>query len=522
MNTDTNPTIIPDASTQLTEAGSGAARQVAINAFNPFVAQVFTKVLMLGYGILQYRLVDGGLLGGYILAAIVFLYTSTISEWGLGTLLSRDVAKNAGKSGEETETAHIFKQALTIRLSISLLLFVPVGLYVAARGMSAETMWAVALLTLSLFPGAFSGSVTAVLYGHERMSVPALIGVITSIVNVALGIGALLLGLGIIGLAGAAFATTVATSLIFFVIARRNYPGLMSAPGFSIEPKAAKSLLMAGWPLMLNALLVGLFFRADQFIIEATSTPLEVARYDAAYRFLNNFVLLITPAVTLALFPRMARHAINDRPRLSYEYNFALKSLFLLAVPVMALTIWFAPLLVTIVTGGKPGYLPYSATALQILIFFLPFSFFNGVTQYVLIALDKQRLITVAFGITVAFNISANLLLVPWLGIDGAAITTVLSEIVLLGPFAWWVRRELGTLPLLSLAWKPLAAGGALAIVIGLLSPLASKWQTSTADFSLYIGIGILLAAMYIAAVLALRPFTPTELSSLRSALRRK
>ena len=172
---------------------------------------------------------------------------------------------------------------------------------------------------------------------------------------------------------------------------------------------------------MLNALLVGLFFRADQFIIKASAgrqepgmTPeqlekastLEVERYQAAYSFLN-FVLLITPAVTLALFPRMARHAATDRPRLAYEYAFALKVLLVLSVPIVVLTVWFAPLLVSVLTGFKPEYLPASAVALQILIFFLPFSFINGVTQYVLIALDLQRLITRAFAATVVFNLKS-------------------------------------------------------------------------------------------------------------------
>src|SRR5207244_6300835 len=75
---------------------SPAARRVASNALNPFAAQVFTKVLMLGYGVAQFRLVGGGALGDYFLATILFLYTSTISDWGLGTLLTREVAKERG------------------------------------------------------------------------------------------------------------------------------------------------------------------------------------------------------------------------------------------------------------------------------------------------------------------------------------------------------------------------------------------------------------------------------------------
>jgi O-antigen/teichoic acid export membrane protein len=506
------------------------ARRVALNALNPFVAQVFTRLLMLGYAIVQFRLVAGESLGGYILATIVFSYTSTISEWGLGTLAARDVARSRDTDTEVESASTLFSQTLTLRLLISMALFLPVAffiaIYVGLFNLSAEGAWAVIILTISLLPSAFSGSVTALFYAYERMSIPALIGIATSAINVGLGIAALYLGWGVIGLAIAALATTLLTSLVFLYLLRRHFADF----GFRISDfgfrgsKSNKSeigaLLSAGWPLMLNALLVGLFFRADQFIIQASASSLEVARYEAAYRFLN-FALLITPAVTLALFPRMSRHAANDRPRLLYEYTFALKALTIIAVPLVSLTVWFAPLLIAIVTGGKGGYLPESAAALQILIFFLPLSFINGITQYVLIALDRQRLITGAFAATVIFNFASNLLLVPLLGINGAAIATILSEVVLLVPFIYWTQRELGQINLAGVMLKPLISGLAIVVPAWLLWFVAERWSLSTADFALYILSGLALLAIYGLLLISLRPFSEAELTGLKGALRR-
>ncbi|MDQ6693225.1 MAG: flippase [Chloroflexota bacterium] len=503
-----------------------AARRVAINAVSPFAAQLITKVLMLGYGVVQFRLVDSASLGWYILAALLFSYTSSIAEWGLGTLMSRDVARERGTHTGQQLTNALFSDTLSLRLLLSLVLFLPVGLftaiYLAFFGLSTAGALSIGILTLSLLPSAFSGTVTALLYGHERMSLPAVIGVATAALNVTLGIGALLLGWGVAGLAFAALLTTLVTSLVFASLLRRDFPDLrarLSMEAFRLSRTIALPLLKAGWPLMLNALLVGLFFRVDTFIIGSLS-PAAVARYDAAYRFLN-FVLLITPAVTLALFPRMSRHAANDRPRLLYEYTFALRVLSVAAVPLVSLTVWFSPLLVSVLTGGKSGYLPESATALQILIFFLPFSFVNGLTQYVLIALDKQRLITRAFGFTVLFNVGANLLLVPLLGINGAALTTVGSEIVLLCPFVLWVSRELGVRPgqLLSTAAKPFAAGAGLALAIWLLWPLMWGWSTGLAALALYAAVGAGLFALYGACLYLLKPFNTAEMVTLKRAI---
>jgi O-antigen/teichoic acid export membrane protein len=127
----------------------------------------------------QFRLIAGESLGGYFLATIVFSYTSTISEWGLGTLVSRDVARSRDTAEEREQVSTLFSQTLTLRLLISLALFIPIAIftliYLAFFNLPPEGAWAIAILTISLLPSAFSGTVTSLFYAYERMSLPALI-----------------------------------------------------------------------------------------------------------------------------------------------------------------------------------------------------------------------------------------------------------------------------------------------------------------------------------------------------------
>jgi O-antigen/teichoic acid export membrane protein len=520
----TEPQAIPSE-----PSGSGA-RRVALNALNPFLAQIFTKLLMMGYLIAQYRIVGGGAggpLGDYFLAGTLYLYTSTVAEWGLGTLFTREAARtNEGPDGQ-SRTTYLFTQTLALRLLLSVLLFVPVGIYLLVYtnlfGLTSQGMWATLIITLSLLPAAVSGSVTAMLFAREQMTLPAMIGVGTAVLNVVLGLITLVLGWGVIGLAGAALLSGLVTALFFWGVLKREFPQMANAvTGQNLIPRQNElmRLLGAGFPLMLNALLVGLFFRADVFIVRASQGGVAVEQYNAAYSFLS-FVLLITPAVTLALFPRMSRYAETDRPRLLLEYRFALKLLLLLSVPIVGMTVWFAPLLITILTGGKEGYLPQSAVALQILIFFLPLSFANGLTQYVLIALDKQKLLTGAFAATVLFNLAANLMLVPVAGIYGAAFATVASEVVLLGPFLFWVRREIGPAELPRVGISALFAGLLVMGALWLMAGLMEGWNRGLGGFALYMGGGVLLLALYGLALYLLSPFSARESEALRRVLRR-
>ena len=83
-------------------------------------------------------------------------------------------------------------------------------------------------------------------------------------------------------------------------------------------------------------------------------------------------------------------------------YILALRLLLMISIPVAVVTPFIARELILILGGG--AYLPDSMIALQLLIFFFPFSCINQVTQYVLIAIDQQRYLTRAFLIGVTFQ----------------------------------------------------------------------------------------------------------------------
>ncbi|MHB1413834.1 MAG: MATE family efflux transporter, partial [Chloroflexota bacterium] len=128
---------------------------------------------------------------------------------------------------------------------------------------------------------------------------------------------------------------------------------------------------------------------------------------------------IIPSTFTLAIFPLLSRYAASARDTLHRSYRLALKYLLIISFPIAVGTTLLATDIINFFAG--PAYLPHSAIALQILIWFLPFSYVNSVTQYVLIALDEQRFITVSFLIAVPFNIVGNLIMIPLLGYGGAA-----------------------------------------------------------------------------------------------------
>jgi O-antigen/teichoic acid export membrane protein len=135
------------------------------------------------------------------------------------------------------------------------------------------------------------------------------------------------------------------------------------------------------------------------------------------------------------------------------------------------------------------------------MIWYMPLGFINSVTQYVLIALNKQRFLTGAFAIGLAFNLAANIILIRRYGYIASAYITVASEFVLLVPFYVGIRKHLARIPWLELLWKPIASVVPLAILLVFL-PNQLRW--------LGIIIGLVL---YLLLVSGLKVFNAEERS---------
>jgi O-antigen/teichoic acid export membrane protein len=208
----------------------------------------------------------------------------------------------------------------------------------------------------------------------------------------------------------------------------------------------------------VNQLLQGLFFKIDALLLPGLVSPAAAGVYAAAYR-VSEGAGIVSSSFTLALFPRLARE--HD---LSGAYRVALRILLKLGVPLAAGIALLSESIIGVVGGRE--YLPDSAVALSILICYLPLSYANGLTQYVLIAAGRQRVLTAAFLAALGFNLLANLWLIPRFSYVGAAWVTVFSELVLLVPFRLVAARVAPGVSLAREARAPLLATLLMAPVV--------------------------------------------------------
>jgi O-antigen/teichoic acid export membrane protein len=438
-------------------ATDNPVRRVAQNSAFPIVAALANKGLDLAFAMVMLRVLGPTDAGKYAWVGVVVGYLDILLVFGTNTWLTREVARHPEGLGRHLASVLAARGVLWLAVGgITLLL---VGPLATVADVTPDVGLGLVMLTLAMAPSGLAAALSAVLQGCERMEYPAAVTVVTTVLKIGLGLLALALGYRFVGLAAVALVVNVITAGSLAAL----YWDLLGWPRLRAAPRASVALIGASYPFMLNNLLASLFFRLDSLLLRPLAGDAALGWYNAAYRVLDG-LNLIPAHFTLALFPLLARRGDTDRQALARVYQRALKVLLTLALPTAVGVALLAEPLVLLIAG--PAYVPQADWALRTLIWFLPFSFVNGVTQYVLIAVDRQRFLTLAFLVATAFNLAANLVLIPRASYLGAALVTVLSEVVLLGPFWWAVTRHLPPVSILRVAWRPtLAAAGMAAVV---------------------------------------------------------
>jgi O-antigen/teichoic acid export membrane protein len=439
-------------------------RRIAKNTAVPTAASLVNKALDLVFAIILARTLGPEELGRYTWIVLVVGYFDILVNFGLGILIARQVARDSASTPRYMGAALLARITLwVLSLGLSLLIAGPLA---GPLGITQEMGTALVVFTIGIGVSNLAGVCSAVFNGRELMEHPALVTVLTTVLKLGLGAAVLLLGYGILGVAFVSIAVNLVSGavlvLLLLIVLGRLKP--VTTARFTVD------IGRSSYPLMINNLLATVFFRVDGLILRANAGDAVLGWYGMAYKFIDGLTILPTN-VTLALFPMLARLGVDNetpgRSRLTATTRVALKLLLGLAFPIAVGTTILADSIIRTLAGDD--YLPHSAIALQILIWFLPFSFTNGLLQYVLIAVEQQRFITKTFLAATIFNIVANLLLIPHVSYVGAALVTILSELALLVAFGRAVHRHVGSVGLSSLAWRPALAAAGMAPVVWVL-----------------------------------------------------
>ncbi len=199
-----------------------------------------------------------------------------------------------------------------------------------------------------------------------------------------------------------------------------------------------KKIFISSWPFGMLGVMGAIMLNTDTVMVGWYRSIDDVGFYGAAQRVIQ-LVYLVPGLLSVAFFPAMSR-AIKDSDLMRRLLERSISIMTLFAVP---LTIGGALLAgdITLLLYG-PSYMP-AAGALRLLsLTFLPV-FLAAMFGNAIFALNKEKKLILYVLIGIFGNFLFNLLLIPILGIEGAALSTVLNQIILTLYLIYFLRKEL-------------------------------------------------------------------------------
>ena len=213
------------------------------------------------------------------------------------------------------------------------------------------------------------------------------------------------------------FDQALLATLYLFIGKRRELPAFFSC--FSIV--RAKELFHSSWPLIFTALAITLYMKIDQIMIKSMLGEREVGIYSAAVKIYEAWIM-IPFMITVSLIPAIVKaKSLGEtvyQQRLVYLFRFIFWSSVIAAAIVITFSNWI------ILHSFGPAY--QKASSVQAIVMFTAAwaALGSGSARYLVIE-GMEKKIAVRTISAVVVNGLLNLALIPRMGIQGAAIATL-------------------------------------------------------------------------------------------------
>ena len=427
---------------------------IAKNAFWLSFGEIAGRILRTGVIVYSARILGAEKWGTLSYAITLAAMFTIFSDIGLSSVLTREAAKDPSNRDRYFSTIFIFKLILIILLFAAVLLGTP---YFTKIPLSQRLILLTALLitfdSLRNFGNALFRAI-------EKMEREALTNIVTQGVILVAGIFVLFKypspeNLALAYVLGSAVGLIAGVSFLL--------PFLKKI--FSHFDKSLfKPIIAAAWPFGIVGVLGAVMINTDTIMIGWLKNAEAVGFYSAAQKPI--MLLYILPSLVAgAFFPVFSRLAGKDDERFRSLLEKGLSFVFLLALPFSIGILLTAPQIINLLYGAE--YRPAIAS-LQILALTIVTAYSASLIANSIFAYNRQKILIGYAAIGALGNIIFNALLIPLWGIEGAAISTIFTQILSVG-YAWRKMKKINNFSVFKNLKKIIVAALLMAIFVRML-----------------------------------------------------
>jgi O-antigen/teichoic acid export membrane protein len=191
------------------------------------------------------------------------------------------------------------------------------------------------------------------------------------------------------------------------------------------EPVIWKDILKQSLPMGTGFIMVQVYSNMDNIMLGFMRDNRSVGLYAAAYKLLM-VIVLVGIVFHKVLYPSFARLYHESVKKMELLLQQALKTMMVVALPVMGLAFILADRLILLFFGAEYSE---SIPVFRILLLKVILMWINGLNANVVLASDRERHYLFSVMIGAGANLILNFIFIPMFGMLGAALATVLSEL---------------------------------------------------------------------------------------------
>ena len=336
----------------------------------------------------------------------------------------------------------------------------------------------------------------------QKMGIYSFLSLLIPLIQISLIFTALFLKYELTGV----IIAVIVSSLIVIAV---NATIILKQIGFQWPRfKNIKTYLKWGMPLTPNAGILWISNVSDRYIVSYFLGVAAAGIYDVGYQ-LGYYALFIIGPLGTVVYPVLSKYYNEGNIfEVQKHLKYSFKYLMMLVIPcVFGLSILAEPLLRTLTTADFiPGKTVVPYVALGAVFYCL-----YQLCVYIMLLLNKIGWNVIILSTSAAVNIALNIILIPRVGIMGAAVATLIAYAIMGLLHLAVTRRYLKFDLSLTFIGKTVAAATVMTFCIWLINPQSLMMIT------LAIVVG---AVLYFLVLLAIRAFSEREMDFLTSFIK--
>ncbi len=412
-------------------------------------------------------------IGGRLLRAVIIVYAARVlgaSSWGsfsyaltiaafltvfvdigINAIITKSIASgdNAEKRAQVLSTTFYIKAVL---LTIGILLIQLVAPYISVAGVQSLIPIVVLIFAFDTLRE-FGFALTRAL---ERMEYEAALFLLTNGSIVVFGFWFLSVSPTVTALAYAYAAGGALGMICTFFVFRKHFRQILTR----FNPALVKPIFKQAWPFAISGILGILMLNTDILIIAWRRSPEEVGLYSAPQRIIQ--LLYVLPSiVATSVLPTLSRFALQNMERFKKTLERVISFMIAVAIPIAIGGVLLGSEIIRLIYGNEYRL---STVPFQILCLTLLVDFTAVILNNALFAHGQQKKLVIYFAIGGVLNVILDLALIPYYGIAGCAIATLLAQLTS-NTYLWWQTKRIQTFSILPRLKRVLVAAAGMALL---------------------------------------------------------